>query len=195
MADLQINPSRQSAPIQQNQSKEQNLEKPRQKSQRQERIDQYRRLVDWMQEENRKKLEQQHKWLQQMERKKPSTEELRLAIQKIRSKLRSGGRLSNEERAYLARNAPDELEKLLKVERERSAFKARLTGCKTREAANQAYQSACTSAMGAGISDPDLPSVLIGQFAAALREMTEKPTEIQLAQQDPSFRQRVDTMA
>ncbi len=101
--------------------------------------------------------------------------------------------MTSEERAYLAKNAPSELAKMMQVEAEASAFKARLQGCKTKEDTNQAYQNACSSAMGADTAeDLDLSSVMIGQFAAALREVSHKPTKAQLEQQLPQAQKRLD---
>ena len=166
----------------------------RERTPAEKRLDSYRRLVDWLEEENRRRLEEQ-KRTKPPEEKKPSFEEIRMKVLAIRGRLRKGGRLTGEEKAYLARNAPGELEKLLRAERERSTFKARLEGCKSKEEAERAYQSAYTAAMGADISDPDFASVLIGQLSVALREMSEKPTEAQLERLDPKSRPDLDYRA
>ncbi len=209
MADFLIDPNRYQHRMRQNQQTEQKkspqaqepeeekeAKKPEEQAARQEkraerrrtpeerRMDRYHGLVNWLREENRRRLEELRR-TKPPEKKKPPIEEIRLKIQEMRSKLRKGGRLTGEEKAYLARNAPEELAKLLQAERERSAFKARLNGCRSKEEADHAYQGACTSAMTADLGDPDLSSVIIGQLSAAMREMEEKPTEAQLERQEP----------
>lgn len=169
--------------------KEKRAERQRTPAERQ--MDSYQGLVNWLREQNQRRLEEQRR-MKPPERKKPPIEEIRLKIQEMRSKLRKGGRLTGEEKAYLARNAPEELSKLLQAERERSAFKARLDGCRSKEEADHAYQGACSSAMMADLGDLDLSSVIIGQLAAAMREMEDKPTEAQLERQEPQCRRELD---
>ena len=222
MADLSINPHRYQRRIQKNRQAEQKSaaaksagsaegEKPSEqadppksppsgdrmetrRSHAEKQMDQCRVLVRWLQEEDRRRLEEK-KHAKPPQEKRPSSEELQAKILKMRSKLRRGGRLSSEERAYLARFAPGELAKLRQAEREGEAFKVRLSGCRSKEEAEHAYQGACTSALKADPQDPDISAVIIGQITAALRDMGEKPTKAQLRRQDTRERLRLDRRA
>lgn len=198
MADLLINQNRHSYNIHKNQSSEKKTSSkapagaPAPSIPLKDRMDQYQSLVDRLEEDNRSQL-LNIQWKD--EEKRPPAEEIEAKILQMRSKLRAGGRLTSEEKAYLARYAPGELQKVLRVEQERSALRARLEGCESKESANQAYQGACSSAMNADPEDPDLSSVLVGQFAAALREVSNKPTKAQLEKQDVRAQMRLNARA
>lgn len=173
MADLLIHPNRYRQ-IQQNQQKQQNQ----------------RTLAQWITEDvDRSSVHD--RWLEGPEEKRPDPEELEHKILEMRSKLRAGGRLSDREKAYLARYAPDELAKVQEAESQRSAFKARLCGCRTREEAHRAFIGACDMAARMDTrDDPDFSSIIIGQLKAAMQESGDKPTAQQRKAMDPSFRKR-----
>lgn len=176
MADLLINPNRY-----------QHMQKMQQKQQQEPKP--HAGLMRWLTEEPDRSAVYD-RWLEGPKEKRPSPEELERKILNMRSKLRSGGRLSGEEKAYLARYAPGELQKVQQAEAARSALKSRLCGCKTREEAHGALAGACDAAYGADTKeDPDFSSVIIGQLKAAFQEMGDKPTAQQLKAMDPRSRE------
>jgi len=58
-------------------------------------------------------------------------------IEEIKNKMKSGKRLSFEEKEFLRVNAPDLYEKAMKIEKERDEFRRALEKCKTKEEAQR----------------------------------------------------------
>ena len=56
-------------------------------------------------------------------------------IEDIKNKMKSGRRLSHEEKEFLRIHAPDLYEKAIKIEKERDEFRRALSNCKTKEEA------------------------------------------------------------
>lgn len=159
-----------------------------------DRLEQYQNMLNRIQEQNRRRLEEQ-KRAKPPKQKRPPPETIRMKIAEIRSKLRNGGRLSVEDKQYLSKYDPAELERLQRAELARLAFQAELRDCKSQEETDQAYQSACTAAMGASLYEPDLSAVTIGQLDAVLRETPDKPTDTQLQKQDSRRHPEIDRKA
>jgi len=58
-------------------------------------------------------------------------------VEEIKNKMKSGKRLSFEEKEFLRVNAPDLYEKAMKIEKERDEFRRALEKCKTKEEAQR----------------------------------------------------------
>ena len=58
----------------------------------------------------------------------------------IMTKMKTGKRLSNSEKEYLKKNAPDTYQKYQMIEAEREAYRKQLRGAKTKAAADRIHQ-------------------------------------------------------
>jgi len=58
-------------------------------------------------------------------------------VEDIKNKMKSGRRLSHDEKEFLRINAPDLYEKAMKIEKERDEFRRALEKCKTKEEASR----------------------------------------------------------
>lgn len=101
-------------------------------------------------------------------------DELRMKIDKIKSKLRGGGRLTPDERQFLYEYAPDLLKKICEIERERDAFAQRLRACKSQQEMEITMNTRLASAAAGNPVDPDMASVLAGQLSAAMQDAGNK---------------------
>ncbi len=102
-----------------------------------------------------------------------SHDELRMKIDKIKSKLRGGGRLTPAERQFLYEYAPSVLQRLCEIERERDAFTQRLRACESRQEMENVAGAALAAAAVSDPADPDMGSVVSGQISAALQEIAK----------------------
>lgn len=101
-------------------------------------------------------------------------DELRMKIDKIKSKLRGGGRLTPEERQLLYEYAPDLLKKICEIERERDAFAQRLRACKSQQEMEITMNTKLAAAAASNPVDLDMASVLVGQLSAAMQDAGNK---------------------
>ena len=112
-----------------------------------------------------------------------SLEEIHKKVEDMKSKLRSGGKLSPKEKEFLAKNAPDVYRDVIEVEKEREAFSARLRSCKTKQEAESVKMSQITQILASTTKEKsDLGMIRIAQMDAAaaelgsfLKELPENP--------------------
>jgi len=64
-------------------------------------------------------------------------------IDDIKNKMKSGRRLSHDEKEFLRIHVPDLYEKAIKIEKERDEFRRALSNCKTKEEAMRLKTSKC----------------------------------------------------
>ena len=99
-------------------------------------------------------------------------EEIQKKVEDMKSKLRSGGRLSPKEKEFLAKNAPEVYRDVVEVEKEREAFTARLRACKTKQEAESVKTSQVTQILASTTRDTaDLGVIRIAQMDAAVAEL------------------------
>lgn len=99
-------------------------------------------------------------------------EEIQKKVGDMKSKLRSGGRLSPKEKEFLAKNAPEVYRDVVEVEKEREAFTARLRACKTKQEAESVKTSQVTQILASTTRDTaDLGVIRIAQMDAAVAEL------------------------
>ena len=92
-------------------------------------------------------------------------EEIQKKVEDMKSKLRSGGRLSPKEKEFLAKNAPEVYRDVVEVEKEREAFTARLE-------AESVKTSQVTQILASTTRDTaDLGVIRIAQMDAAVAEL------------------------
>lgn len=101
-----------------------------------------------------------------------SLEEIHQKVEDMKSKLRAGGRLSPQEKEFLAKNAPDVYRDVIEVEQEREAFSARLRACKTKQEAQSVKLNQVTRILASTNKDKaDLGLIRIAQIDAAAAEL------------------------
>jgi len=84
-----------------------------------------------------------------------------IRLQRIESKLKMGDRLTDEEKKYLQKNAPDMYEKAVKIEKEREEYRRALARCKTEEEARAFHMATSQMLMceASAISrNPNIPA-------------------------------------
>lgn len=117
-------------------------------------------------------------------------EEIQQKVEDMKSKLRSGRRLTPQEKEFLSKNAPDVYSDVIAVEKEREAFSARLRACKTRQEAESVKASQVSQILASTTKDKaDLGVIRIAQMDAAVSELSgylqELPENQKAKQEEP----------
>ncbi|MCI8268837.1 MAG: hypothetical protein HFG55_04095 [Lachnospiraceae bacterium] len=100
-----------------------------------------------------------------------SKSQIQKKLQKIKNKLRSGARLTGEEKAFLQEHAPELYRKVIALERERAAYEEQLKAAKTRDEAENIRMNRMSMAVAAGEKkDAEFEMIRMAQLQAAEAE-------------------------
>lgn len=101
-----------------------------------------------------------------------SLEEIQKKVEDMKSKLRSGGRLTPQEKEFLSKNAPDVYSEVISIEKERDAFSVRLRACKTKQEAESVKMGQVTQILAStNKENADFGTIRIAQMDAAVAEL------------------------
>ncbi len=99
---------------------------------------------------------------------------IRRKLERIKRKLRGGGRLTASEKEFLRRYAPELYREAIAIEREREAYENRLKQCRTREEAERVKTEKMAEIAAAKDEDLDAKMIRMAQTKAA--EESAAPT-------------------
>lgn len=100
-----------------------------------------------------------------------SKSQIQKKLQKIKNKLKSGARLTGEEKAFLREHAPELYRKVIALERERAAYEEQLKAAKTREEAENIRMNRMTMEVATGEKkDVEFVMIRMAQLQAAEAE-------------------------
>ena len=107
-----------------------------------------------------------------------SKTQIQKKLQKIKNKLRSGARLTGEEKEFLREHAPELYRKVIALERERAAYEEQLKAAKTRDdAENIRMSKMMMEAALAKKEDAEFVMIRMAQMQAAEAEYTKNEME------------------
>lgn len=100
-----------------------------------------------------------------------SKAQIQRRLQKIKSKLKAGARLTGEEKEFLREHAPELYRKVIALERERAAYEEQLRAAKTREDAENIRMTRMTmTASSAREENAEFDMIRMAQLQAAEAE-------------------------
>lgn len=94
-------------------------------------------------------------------------EVIRKKLERIKRKLRGGGRLTASEKEFLRRYAPELYRQAIAIERERAAYEERLKQCRTKEEAERVKTEKMAEVAGSKDEDLDMKIIRMAQIKAA----------------------------
>lgn len=121
-------------------------------------------------------------------------------LQKIRRKLRSGARLTGEEKEFLRKYAPELYRQVVAIERERAAYEEQLETAKTREEAERIQTSKMAGSSGMmGKNSSEFQQIRAAQIQAANQalqiKISAKPWKKELENKKKRMKKTADEQA
>ncbi|MDR0517914.1 MAG: hypothetical protein LBH25_12800 [Fibromonadaceae bacterium] len=124
-----------------------------------------------------------------------------MLVERIKGKMKLGQKLSNDEKEFLRKNAPNLYEKAIKIEKEREEHRQALNNCKTKEEARRLHMEKClqiqmeTKAASSDKDGPDLDAVefMAMRMAAVVCEFSEFAQSSEYEDKPNEYEQKQDS--